>query len=241
MAGYYAQWIGDELADRPLDRALLAGFAEMVQEADAGPIADIGCGPGRVTAHLDGLGVPAFGIDLSPQMVAQARRAYSDLRFDVGSMLDLDLPDRSLGGIVTWYSIIHVPDEELPRAFAEFGRVLAPGGYVLAAFQVGDEVTHRAEAAGQSVSLDFYLRRPSRVAGMLNEAGFVVQAQVLREPDGGGRFPEKTQQRLRAGRQASQRCLGPAGFAQLRSCREGADQVDRRGRRVPLGRIRSVY
>jgi len=194
MAGYYAQWIRDELAARPVDRALLAGFAELVQEADVGPIADIGCGPGRVTAHLNGLGVPVFGIDLSPQMVAQARRAHPDLRFDVGSMLALDLPDRSLGGIVTWYSINHIPDEELPRAFVEFGRVLAPGGYVLAAFQVGDEVTHRAEAAGHPVSLDFYLRRPSKVAAMLDQAGFVVQAQALREPDGGGRFAEKTQQ-----------------------------------------------
>ncbi len=128
-------------------------------------------------------------------MVGQARRAHPDLRFDVGSMLALELPDRSLGGIVTWYSIIHLPDKELPRAFVEFGRALAPGRYVLAAFQVGDEVTHRAEAAGHSVSLDFHLRRPSKVAGMLNEAGFVVQAQLLREPDdGGGRFPEKTQQ-----------------------------------------------
>lgn len=72
--------------------------------------------------------------------------------------------------------------------------MLAPEGYTLTAFRVGDEVTHRAEAAGQSVSLDFYLRRPGKVAGMLNQAGFVVQAQVLREPDGGGRFPEKTQQ-----------------------------------------------
>ena len=38
MAGYYAQWIRDELAARPVDRALLAGFAELVQEADAGPL-----------------------------------------------------------------------------------------------------------------------------------------------------------------------------------------------------------
>ena len=81
------------------------------------------------------MGSTAFGIDLSPQMVAQARQAYPDLRFEVGSMLALDLPDRCLGGIVAWYSMIHIPDEQLPQAFGEFFRVLAPGGYLMLAFQ----------------------------------------------------------------------------------------------------------
>ncbi len=111
VAADYAALFHGELAAQPLDRALLAGFAELVRAAGGAPVADIGCGPGRVTAHLNDIGSPAFGIDLSPQMVAQARQAYPNLRFETGSMLTLDLPDRCLGGIVAWYSIIHVPDE----------------------------------------------------------------------------------------------------------------------------------
>jgi SAM-dependent methyltransferase len=76
LAADYAAWIHDELAAKPLDRALLGAFADMVRRAGAGPVADVGCGPGRVTAFLDALGVPAFGIDLSPEMVAVARRSY---------------------------------------------------------------------------------------------------------------------------------------------------------------------
>jgi SAM-dependent methyltransferase len=79
------------------------------------------------------------GIDLSPSMVEVARRAYPGVPFDEGSMSDLDWADGALGGIVAWYSIIHIPPDELPPLFAEFRRVLAPGGYVLLAFQVGDE------------------------------------------------------------------------------------------------------
>ncbi|WP_425329362.1 methyltransferase domain-containing protein [Streptomyces inhibens] len=74
VATDYADRFRDALAARPLDRAVLAGFAELVRAADAGPVADLGCGPGRVTAHLDALGLSVFGIDLSPQMVAFARR-----------------------------------------------------------------------------------------------------------------------------------------------------------------------
>jgi SAM-dependent methyltransferase len=109
VAADYAVRFRDELADRPLDRAMLAGFAELVRTAGAGPVADIGCGTGRVTALLSSLGVPAFGVDLSPQMVAVARRSQPDLRFEVGSMLSLDLPDGCLGGVMAWYSTIHIP------------------------------------------------------------------------------------------------------------------------------------
>ncbi|WP_433272844.1 methyltransferase domain-containing protein [Actinosynnema sp. CS-041913] len=86
LADDYAEWIRDELAAKPLDRAVLGGFAELVRTAGVGPVADVGCGSGRVTAHLAGLGLSVFGIDLSPRMVAAARRAYPGLRFSVGSM-----------------------------------------------------------------------------------------------------------------------------------------------------------
>jgi SAM-dependent methyltransferase len=194
VAADYARRYRDELAGRPLDRAMLSGFAELVRAAGAGPVADIGCGAGRVTALLDGLGVPAFGIDLSPQMVAVARQSYPGLRFEVGSMLGLDLADGALGGILAWYSTIHVPDERLPRAFAEFWRVLAPGGYVLLGFQAGDEVVHHAQALGRPVSLDSRYRPPEAVAARLEQAGLAVQARLVREPDAGGPFPERTRQ-----------------------------------------------
>jgi SAM-dependent methyltransferase len=186
----FAVWIARELSTKPLDRAMLAGFAELV----TGRVADIGCGAGRVTAHLDGLGVSAFGIDLSPGMVAAARRRYPGLRFDAGSMLSLDLADGELGGIVAWYSIIHVPDAELPSVFAEFHRVLAPGGYLLLAFQVGTGLLHLTEAGRHQVSLDFHRRRPASVADLLRGAGFVMRAQMEREQDEGGEFPERTPQ-----------------------------------------------
>jgi SAM-dependent methyltransferase len=194
VAADYARRYREELAGRPLDRAMLAGFAELVRAAGGGPVADIGCGAGRVTALLDGLGLAAFGIDLSPQMVAVARQAHPGLRFEVGSMLSLDLPDGGLGGILAWYSTIHVPDERLPGAFAEFWRVLAPGGYVLLGFQAGDEVVHHAQALGRPVSLDSRYRPPEAVAALLGQAGLAVQARLVREPDADGPFPERAQQ-----------------------------------------------
>lgn len=179
----YAEHVSTELAAKPLDRALLAAFAELVQAAGAGPVADLGCGPSHKTAHLHSLGLTAFGVDLSPAMVALARRAHPGLRFDEGSMTALDLTDGVLGGIVALYSIIHTPPERWPVAFAEFHRVLSPHGHLLLAFQVGDEPLHLEQAFGHTMSLDFYRQQPDRVAELLHQAGLVVVARLLREPD----------------------------------------------------------
>ena len=194
VAEAYAERFRDELAAKPLDRAMLAAFAEQVLARGAGPVADIGCGTGRVTAYLDGLGPPVSGIDLSPGMIEVARRTHPGLRFEVGSMLALNLPDGALGGVLAWYSVIHVPDERLPEAFAEFARVLAPGGLLLVGFQAGDSTLHLAEALGQPVALDFRRRRPERVAELLTGAGLEGRARLVREPDDDGDFPEREPQ-----------------------------------------------
>jgi SAM-dependent methyltransferase len=179
----------DELAGQPLDRAMLATFAELVLAAGGGPVADIGCGTGRVTGHLHGLGVDVFGIDLSPGMLAIARRDHPGLRFDVGSMTALDLPDAALAGLMAYYSTIHVPDELLPQVFAEFHRVLAPGGHALLAFQVGDEPLVLSEAWGHEISLVAHRRRPERVGALLADAGLPVHAHAVRVANADERTP----------------------------------------------------
>jgi len=190
VAVNYAEQQNAALDDRPLDRAMLAGFAQLVISADVGPVADLGCGPGHVTAHLRSLGLTARGIDLSPAMVAVARAAHPDLRFDEGSMTALDLPDGELGGILARYSIIHTPPEQLPVVFAEFHRVLAPGGHVLLAFQVGDERVHVQKGYGHVVSLDAYRLSPDTVVELLERAGFEMVARLLREPEEDEKTPQ---------------------------------------------------
>jgi SAM-dependent methyltransferase len=47
---------------------------DLVLRRCRGPVLDIGCGPARHVLALAGLGVPALGIDLTPGVVAWARR-----------------------------------------------------------------------------------------------------------------------------------------------------------------------
>ena len=113
-AGAYAEQVEGLLETNPYLRASLALFADLVRDAGGGAVADIGCGSGYVTRHLHDLGVDAFGIDLSPEMVALATRDHPDIRFEVGTMTDLDLADGSLTGVLAFWSVIHVPDRSVP-------------------------------------------------------------------------------------------------------------------------------
>ncbi len=182
VAADYARLLRRALDAKPLDRGLLAAFAELLQHAGGGQVADLVCGPGRVTGYLHALGVPTFGIDLSPAMVEQARRAYARLRFDEGSMTALDLPDGELAGLVAWYSIIHTPTQELPAVFGEFHRVLRPGGYALLAFQAGTECVLLDRPYGHAVRLEAYRLDPEQVITDLRQAGLTMYATTLREP-----------------------------------------------------------
>ena len=185
----YAEWLRDDIAGRPFDRALLHAFAERVLELGNTTVVDVGCGPGRITVLLKDMGLDAFGIDLSAGMVELARKTHPMLRFDVGSMLALDLPSASVGGVLAYYSIIHLPRDRRAAALAEFFRVLAPGGQLMLAFQVGEDELHLDEAFGTAVNLTFYRQQPDEIAQLLTDAGFQLWATAVKEPEGTERTP----------------------------------------------------
>ena len=181
-AAGYAEKVRGLLDDRPYLRAGLAVFAETVR--DGGPVADVGCGTGRVTAHLHGLGMDVSGIDLSPGMIDIARRDHPGLRFEVGSMTDLRLADASLAGLIAWFSLIHIPADEIDTVLKHFHRVLRPGGVLLAGFHVGDSDTLKTEGyGGHPMKVHVHRRPPERVAAWLRAAGFTVEAQMQHWPD----------------------------------------------------------
>ncbi|MGX4735838.1 class I SAM-dependent methyltransferase [Kitasatospora griseola] len=184
VAADYADRMRGVLAGAPYLRAALALFAELVHADGGGPVADVGCGPGHVTAHLHGLGLDAFGIDLSPAMIDVARRDRPDLRFEVGSMTDLDLADGSVAGLLAFWSLIHLPDDAVPAVFDRFRRVLRPGGPLLVGFHVGTGSRLKTQGyGGHPMRVHVHRRRPDRVAAWLRDAGFTLEAHLLTDPD----------------------------------------------------------
>src|SRR6266700_6902738 len=140
VAENYADNLGDELAAKPLDRALLAALIEQTEPGTV--IADLGCGPGHVAAWLADRGARTVGIDLSAGMVGVGRRQYPAVEFREGDLVALPAADAEFGAAVAFYSIIHLAPSELHQAFEEAHRVLRPGGLLLVAFHMGSEVRH---------------------------------------------------------------------------------------------------
>ena len=180
VAEEYVRRIFDELKDKPLDRQLLDRFAADVQEK--GMVCDVGCGPGQVAKYLAERGVQVIGIDLSAKMIEQARRLNPTIEFRQNSMLALAAEDEAWAGITAFYSIIHIPRDEVVSALVEFKRVLRPAGLLLLAFHIGKEIVHLEEWWERPVSVDFVFFQPDEMTGYLQTAGFEVEEVIERPP-----------------------------------------------------------
>ena len=180
LAEEYAHHYYRELENKPMDRELLDRFAGNVRQL--APVCDLGCGPGHIARYLHDAGATVFGVDLSPQMIAQARQLTPDISFREGDMTALDMPDDTLAGIVAFYSIVNLSEESLPTVFGEMERVLRPGGVLLLSFHIGDEIVHPDTLLGQPVSLDFFFFQPPSIREYLEDAGLEVEEIIQREP-----------------------------------------------------------
>jgi SAM-dependent methyltransferase len=187
QAGYdpvaedYAREFCDEMSRKPFDRKMLDWLAEKVN--GLGTICDLGCGVGQIAGYLRSRGVSVCGVDISMEMVRQARRLNPESDFQQGNMLALtDISEDSFGGIAAFYSIIHIPRPSLVDALQEMKRVLRRGGRLLLTFHIGQEVRHIAEWWNKPVSLDFYFFEIEEMKTYLMKAGFELEEVIARDP-----------------------------------------------------------
>jgi SAM-dependent methyltransferase len=174
--------LGDIRA-HPWLKAAMDVFADAV--AALGPVLDVGCGPGTVTAYLAERGLDVSGVDLSPRMIEHARHLYPQCGFSVASSTELDLADSSLGGVLGWWSLFNLPRDVLPQVLSSFARALIRGGQLIIATHVGDGDVARTEAyGGVAVSWTTYLWQPEQLAAMLERAGLRPVAQLRLPADG---------------------------------------------------------
>jgi SAM-dependent methyltransferase len=180
IAERYADHRVGLLARVPRDVDLLDRYAASIR--DSGRVCDLGCGTGTIARQLASRGVDVFGVDISPGMVAVARNRYPDIAFREGDMRALDLPDASVAGVVSFYSILHLARPEVRPALSEIGRVLCPGGLALITAYQGDGEDHTDLWLGGAVSIDTTLFQPGELEALVEAAGLRVDEAVVRDP-----------------------------------------------------------
>lgn len=185
-AARYVQFVGTEISsatEGPIDRSLLVAFVELIKRQSVVRVADVGCGPGRVTAFMAERGLDVVGVDVSQAMLSVAQTAHPHITFEEGQLDALPIETGVLAGAVCWYSIIYTPPDRLVEAFGELTRVLMPGGYLLLGFQAEGAPVHRADAQGTHLPLTSYRHSLREVADRLEGTGFTIYTTVLRAPE----------------------------------------------------------
>lgn len=183
VADNYVEMNLGDIRAHPWLRAAMDGFAASVR--GLGPVLDVGCGPGSVTAYLAEQGLDVSGVDLSTRMIEHARRLHPDQRFAVASATELDLEPSSFGGILGWWSLFNLPRHALPSVLESFAHALVPGGHLIVATHMGDGDIERTEAYGAvPVSWTTHLWQPEQLSALLAAAGLDPVAE-LRLPESG--------------------------------------------------------
>lgn len=170
LADEYGTRLGSELDDAPFERWLLDRTVEL---ADGHPVADAGCGTGRISAYLRDRNARVVGSDLSAEMIAQARLAYPDIPFEVRDLRRLMRPvDADGWGVVlAWYALVHLADSELREAIASLARPLRTDGHVVLSLFAGPSIRHVAELWDIPIDLDFVHHEPATVIAAAEAAG----------------------------------------------------------------------
>jgi len=180
VATEYAEKFCGEHEKKPQDQEILCRFSKEVGGKQ--PIWDLGCGPGQTTRYLKDLGIEISGLDLSEKLIEQASIIHPGIPFVKGNLLDLDFEDESIAGVVAFYAIVHLSDEQVKRAFHEVFRVLQPGGVFLFTYHIGDKTIHVDEFLGREVDIDFMFFRTDFISTCLKDSGFKRTEVIERDP-----------------------------------------------------------
>lgn len=165
LADLYADMFADARLLHPDDRALL----ERWLVGRTGRVLDLGCGPGHLTAHLAAAGVDVAGVDPVEAFVSIARSRFPGVSYEVGSFDTVAAT--GLDGVLSWYSTIHTPPDEIDATLSRLRGLLNPGGVLVLGFF--DHLDTRPEPFEHKVTTAY--RWPSsELARRVEDAGFTV-------------------------------------------------------------------
>jgi SAM-dependent methyltransferase len=171
-----AAW-GEEIGQNSwLTRAELERFGDQLQLAGGSRVLEIGCGSGGPALHLAQVtGCEIVGVDVHEDGVANATRMAREVdarasfvRADASAALPF--ADGSFGALICVDSVNHLPDRA--RVFAEWERVLAPGGRLLFTDPITVTGALSSEEIATRASIGYFLFvPPGEDERLLRQAG----------------------------------------------------------------------
>ncbi|OYR79085.1 SAM-dependent methyltransferase [Halorubrum ezzemoulense] len=165
-----------------IDDLLDALASDPAVAADGGPLVlDVGCGDGART--LANLPPGSVGIDISRRGLDLARETVPEARLVHGEMSALPFAADRFDAVTAYHAVFHVERERHPEVYAEFARVLRPGGRLLTTLPGGRfETVRRGWMGGE---MFFSAPGRERTLDQLRAAGFTeVETPTATDPLG---------------------------------------------------------
>ncbi len=166
IADAYVAKYGEDATDKQHVDLLLKNLPYKAE------ILDAGCGAGQNAYHMARKGFRVTGIDLSRSMLTIAKNHYSNCTFVYMDIRRLQFPPQRFDGILSSFSLIHIPDDTIPAVLSDFYRILKPGGWAAIFAQQGkpDHYVDEPFAPGKKIFFNFFTKK--RITEKLKEAGF---------------------------------------------------------------------
>jgi ubiquinone/menaquinone biosynthesis C-methylase UbiE len=183
---------GVKVKSHDLDHRYIERFLSLFSAGQK--ILDIGAGTGTISNEMQSnhqLDVTA--IDLSKEMVNLAKKNYPNLKIIRMDLRKLEFPDNSFDGAFANYSLIHVPETNIPQTLNEIARILKPRGHFYLALQEPitpmDKDGYYSIVYKKEVKMFINLFTESDMQGYLKSAGYSVVSVDRRSPAKETEFP----------------------------------------------------
>ncbi len=158
VADVYRELFAAELDHKPFDRELLGRVA---RDLPAGPVIEVGAGPGQIGKYVEDRGVPMIETDASLGLLREARVLRVRAPLVVADLAALPIRPNSVAGVIAFYCLIFGPAESLDAVFTSWHAALKPRGLVVIAVHSGDGSISAHEWHGRAVDFTLFERDPA--------------------------------------------------------------------------------
>ncbi len=165
---------------------LAGGVVELLAPRPGERILDLGCGTGALTREIADAGASVVGVDASPAMIAQAKQAFPDLKFEISDAVAMRF-DQPFDAIFSNAALHWVKPPQ--AAVARMSEALRPGGRLV--LEMGGKgnvarIRNAAVKAGRELGVDLssavdinYFPSISEYSTILEQHGFGVAFAAL--------------------------------------------------------------
>ena len=162
-------------------KVLLEGLPKGAQ------VLDLGCGSGALATRRLSERFQITGVELSSRMVELARHNIPSATFVRADMASVEFPPELFDGVCAFYSLIHLPQQELPTLLRRVARWLKPGGLFVASMGSGEDPGSVEDEWVGGVPMYFAGHAVQKNEELVEEAGLRVisaRTEAVREEGG---------------------------------------------------------